>query len=116
MFRFLADENFDGRISRGLRLRFPSLDLVHAKEVGLEGADDPTVLGWAAREGRVLLTHDARTMPNHAYQRLAAGEHVPGVILVRSSLPVGAAIDDLLLILNCCREDELGGQVYKIPI
>jgi predicted nuclease of predicted toxin-antitoxin system len=116
MFRLLADENFDGRISRGVRLRFPSLDLVHAKEVGLEGADDPAVLAWAANEGRVLITHDAKTMPDHVYHRLAAGERVPGVILVRASLAVGAAIDDILLILNCCREDELDGQVYKVPI
>ncbi|HKA17799.1 MAG TPA: hypothetical protein VKN18_05735 [Blastocatellia bacterium] len=27
-----------------------------------EGADDPTVLEWAASEGRVLLTHDVNTL------------------------------------------------------
>lgn len=42
-------------------------------EAGLSGADDPTVLAWAAVEGRVLLTHDLATMTDFAYERVAEG-------------------------------------------
>lgn len=60
MLRFAADENFNNDIVRGLRRRKPNLDVVRVQEAGLSGAVDPDVLEWAAREGRVLLTHDVR--------------------------------------------------------
>jgi len=62
MLRLAADENFNNDIVRGLWRRESELDIVRIQEVGLSGADDPTVLEWAAREGRVLLTHDVTTM------------------------------------------------------
>lgn len=74
MFRFAADENFDNSVLRGLRLRQPTVDIVRAQDViGLSGSDDPTLLEWAAAEGRILLTHDASTVPDYAYARIAAG-------------------------------------------
>jgi predicted nuclease of predicted toxin-antitoxin system len=54
MISLLADENLDGNIVRGVR----SVDIVRVQDVGLTGADDPTVLAWAADQGRVLITHD----------------------------------------------------------
>jgi predicted nuclease of predicted toxin-antitoxin system len=62
--RFVADENFNRRIVTGLLPRIEDLDLVRVQDVGLAGGDDPTVLGWAAEHGRVLLTHDAATIPD----------------------------------------------------
>lgn len=51
MLRFLADENFDGRIVRGLRRRSSRIDVVRVQDVDLGEADDPTVLEW---EGQVI--------------------------------------------------------------
>ena len=48
MIRLVSDENFNGDIVRGLLLRRPDLDLVRIQDVGLEGAEDPAVLAWAA--------------------------------------------------------------------
>lgn len=62
MLRLAADENFNNDIVRGLWRRKSELDIVRIQDVGLSGADDPTVLEWAARERRVLLTHDVTTM------------------------------------------------------
>lgn len=42
--RFVADENFNRRIVTGIQRRVMSLDLVRVQDVGLLGADDPTVL------------------------------------------------------------------------
>lgn len=58
MLRFLSDENLNNDIVRGLLRRKPEIDLVRVQDVGLSGADDPTVLAWAAQDGRVLLTQD----------------------------------------------------------
>ena len=48
MLRLAADENFNGDIVRGLLRRNPKLDIVRIQDVGLSGADDPSVLQWAA--------------------------------------------------------------------
>ena len=58
MLPLAIDENFNNDIVRGLLRRRPELDLVRIQDAGLAGADDPTVLDWAAQESRVLLTHD----------------------------------------------------------
>ena len=44
MPRFLADENLNQRIVRGLLRREPGLDVVVAQDVGLGGKPDPDVL------------------------------------------------------------------------
>ena len=62
MLRFAADENLNNDILRGLLRRVPNLDIVRVQDAGLAGADDPTVLEWAAQEQRVLLTHDVATI------------------------------------------------------
>jgi predicted nuclease of predicted toxin-antitoxin system len=62
MIALAVDENFDHHILRALVRRLPQIDALTVPTAGLAGADDPTVLAWAAREGRVLLTHDVRTM------------------------------------------------------
>ena len=61
MLLIAADENFNNDIVRGLLRRKPDLDIVRLQDVDLSGADDPTVLEWAAQENRVLLTHDVTT-------------------------------------------------------
>jgi predicted nuclease of predicted toxin-antitoxin system len=115
MIRLLADENFNGAAVRGLLRRVPSVDIVRVQDVGLSGSEDPVILDWAAREGRVLLTHDIRTVPLFAYQRVEAGQPMPGVIVTRESLPVGRVIDDLLFILECSESGEWEGQLRYLP-
>ena len=63
MLKFATDENFRAIILRGLKRRKPDLDVVRVQDVGLSGADDETILAWAAEERRILLTHDVKTMP-----------------------------------------------------
>ncbi|MBW4496245.1 MAG: hypothetical protein KME26_24850 [Oscillatoria princeps RMCB-10] len=60
--------------------------------LGIDGSDHPTVLEWAAEEGRVLLTHDVATITQYAYQRVEAGQSMPGVFEVSLSIPIGRAI------------------------
>jgi hypothetical protein len=95
--KFLADENCEGAIFRGLLRRKPDIDLVRVQDVGLSEADDPTILEWANRAGRILLTHDRRTMPGYAYQRMSEGKSIAGMIIMRATIPVGQAIEDILL-------------------
>ena len=114
--RLLADENFDGRVVRGLLRRLPTLDLVRVQDVGLSAAGDPAVLAWAATAGRVVLTHDVKTMGRFAADRVAAGLAMPGVVEVPSRLTVRQAIGELLVLVGAGRPDDLDGQVVFLPL
>jgi hypothetical protein len=116
MLRFAADENFNAGIVRGLLRRLPDLDIVRVQDSGLSGADDLVVLEWAAREGRILLTHDISTLVSLAIERIAAGEPMPGVFAAHSRGPVGSTIEDLLLLSECSIEGEWEGQVRFLPL
>lgn len=116
MLRFATDENFNGDIVRGLLRRNPKLDIVRVQDVGLSGADDPSVLKWAADEGRIAVTHDISTLPKHALDRVVAGQRMPGVFAVRSVAPIGQATDDLILLDECSIECEWEGQVRFLPL
>jgi hypothetical protein len=116
VFRFLTDEDFRGRVLRGLKRRLPDLDVVRAQDEGLSGEQDPIVLEWAARHDRILLTHDAKTMPRHAYARVHAGLPMPGVCVVPQALPIRVAIEELLTVIECGRREDLENRVLRLPL
>ena len=115
MLRLAADENFNGDIVRGLLRRNPEVDIVRLQDAGLSGADDRSVLQWAADHGRVLITHDISTLAKCALDRVAAGQPMPGVFEVRSVAPIGQMIDDRILLVECSIEGEWEGQVRFLP-
>jgi hypothetical protein len=116
MLRLAADENFNNDIVRGLLRRKPDLDIVRVQDAGLSGASEPTILEWAAQEGRVLLTHDVSTLTHYATERVEAGKPTPGVFEVSRKVPIGIAIEDILLIAECGLEGEWEGQVRYLPL
>jgi hypothetical protein len=116
MLLLAADENFNGNIMRGLLRRQPALGIVRLQDVGLAGADDPRVLEWAAQEGRVLLTHDVSTITRYAYERVQEGQPMPSVFEVSRDLPVGHAIEEILLLAEYSLEGEWEGQVRYLPL
>ena len=116
MFRLLADENFNNDIVRGLLLRQSELDLVRAHDVALIQVDDPDVLAWAADQHRIVLTHDRATMPDYAYQRVASDESMPGVFVLHDKFPVGQAIQEITLVIECSEPEEWSGRVVYLPL
>lgn len=116
MIRLLADENFDNRVLRALRRENADVDSVRVQDTEMVQVDDPRVLEWAAREGRILLTHDVRTVPRYAYERVRDNQPMPGVIAVHRSAPIGIVIEDLLIALGASEAAEFEGQVVYIPI
>ncbi|MGB5835012.1 MAG: DUF5615 family PIN-like protein [Thiohalocapsa sp.] len=117
MIRLLADENFNNNIVRGVRLRDPDIDLVRIQDVvGLSGADDPSVLEWAAEHRRVLLTQDVATITAFAYERVRAGKPMPGVFELSLRVTLRSAIDDIVLLATCSEDGEWEGQVRYLPL
>jgi predicted nuclease of predicted toxin-antitoxin system len=111
MLRLASDADVHGEIIRGLRRRVPEIDLVRSQEALSRDASDLAILAWAAAERRVLLTNDRNTMIGFAWQRVAAGEPVFGVIVTTNEQSIGSAIDEILLIAECMTEDEIRDQV-----
>jgi hypothetical protein len=113
--RFLADEDFDNDIVRGLLRRLPELDLVRVQDVMLGGERDEAILEWAASALRIVLTHDVSTMTAHAIARLDAGWPMSGLFAVSQAAPIGRVIDDLVLVAQCSAASDWDGQIYYLP-
>jgi predicted nuclease of predicted toxin-antitoxin system len=117
MLPLAADEDVHGHILRGLRLREPHIDLVRIQDAGLAGSIDPVILEWAAKEGRVLITQDMRTMIGYAWARVKARQSMPGVIVRdETAVTIRQAIDDLLVIALCSAADDFKDQVFYLPL
>jgi predicted nuclease of predicted toxin-antitoxin system len=82
MIRLLTDENLDHDLVRGALRRRSELDLVRVQSVGLTETDDRDILAWAAREQRVVVTHDVNTMPGFAAERMSRAEPMAGLFIV----------------------------------
>lgn len=116
MLSFLADEDFNGRIVRGLLRQRRELDLVRVQDVGLQEAADHAILQWAEDHKRIVLTHDARTMPTEVVKRHQAGSHIPGLFVIRRSAPIGICIADILMADACSDPDEWRDLVVYLPL
>ena len=111
MLRLASDADVHGGIIRGLRRRLPEINLVRAQDALPEGVPDPDVLAWAAAEGRVLITNDRNTIVDFAYQRVAAGAPMPGLIVTTNEQSIGSAIDDILLVAEYMPSNEIRDQI-----
>jgi hypothetical protein len=116
MLPMLADENFNNDIIRGVRRRSPTVDIVRVQDVDLGGADDPTVLEWAAANDRIVLTHDVSTMTRFAYDRVREGKPMPGLFEVNRKVTLSIAIEEILLLAECSDAGEWEGQVRYLPL
>lgn len=114
--RFLADENFDNRILRGIRRVDATMDILRVQDTEILGAADQAVLEWAAGENRILLTHDVNTIPRYAFERVRANKPMPGIIAVHAAAPIGAVIDDILLVIGAAQPADFHNQVLYVPL
>lgn len=115
MLRVLLDQDFNHKILSGLVRRLPNLDYLTALEIGLSEVSDFTLLLGAANEGRLLLTHDRKTMPQHIADFITAGHVTPGVVIASRSLSLRQAISELELIIACTDEAEWINHYRVLP-
>ena len=115
MFRLLVDHDFNERILQGVQSR-AEINAVLARTVGLEDKPDAALLGWAADENRIVLSHDLQTMPGFAIARLRGGQTMPGLILVPQELRIGKAIEELTMVVLCGDQTEWRDMIIYIPL
>jgi len=116
--RYLLDENLPPSYRTQLLRRQPDLMVW---SVGMAGAPptgmlDPAILCWCEDHAFVLVTNNRRSMPTHLADHLAAGRHVPGILVLRFRAEFGRVIDDLLLIAAAAQRDEFQDQIVFVPL
>jgi hypothetical protein len=113
--RFQADADFNQIILRAVIRREPSIDFLTVEVMNLVGLTDPEVLAVAAGAGRVLVSHDQKTMPRH-FAEFIAHTRSPGLLLVPQSFPIAAAMEDILLIWFASETEEWINRIRYLPL
>lgn len=113
--RFQADADLNHTIVLAVVRNEPAVDFRSAQDSGLAGLNDAEVLRVCAEAGRVLVTHDGRTMPSELARFLEAGAS-PGVVVVPQYLAVARAAEELLLIWSATDRSEWVNRIARLPI
>jgi len=113
--RFQADADLNEDIVAGVRRREPGIDFQTAEEAGLRGLVDERVLELAAADGRILVTHDRRTMPRE-FAPFIIARTSPGLAIVSQKTSVLEAIEDVVLIWTASEAEEWVNRIVTIPL
>jgi hypothetical protein len=113
--RFQADADLNQIILLAVIRREPAVEFHTASAAGIAGLTDDEVLALAAREGRLLVTHDQSTMPEH-FSRFIATATSPGLLVVPQHLPPVTVADELLLIWHATESEEWTNRISYLPI
>ena len=113
--RFQADADLNHVIVLAVLRREPAVDFQTALAARLAGLLDPDVLALAARDGRILVSHDYTTMPDH-FARFIATQTSPGILIVPQHLPAAIVADELLLIWQASEAEEWVNRICYLPL
>ncbi len=113
--RFLADANFNQRIVSGLLLREPQIDFELPQGLIPDKMADLQILELGAASGRIIVTHDVRTMPRW-FRQFVELERSSGLILVPEKMAIREVIEDLLTIWHVSEAEEWINQMRRLPL
>lgn len=113
--RFQADADFNQKIVKATLRREPFIDFQSAASAGLEGVKDPEVLLLAAQQGRLLVSHDQTTMPQH-FADFISTQTSAGVLIVPKHLTISEVVEDLVLIWLAESPQDWINRIRYLPI
>ena len=113
--RFLADADLNHDVVKGVLRREPGIDFRAAAGAELRGLSDIEVLTFAASEGRVLVSHDRKTMPR-AFAEFVRTTRSPGVFILSQKVDHLAAIEALLLVWAASDAEEWTNRICALPL
>ena len=115
MVRFQADADFNQIIVAALVRSNPLVDFRTAHVASLKGLTDQEVLALATMESRILVTHDAKTMPSH-FADFVQSQESAGVIVVPQHLPVSVVVEELALIASATSPEDWTNRICYLPL
>ena len=113
--RFQADADFNEDIVSGVLRRVPDIDFQTANDAEFASLSDTDILNAAAKDGRILVTHDRRTMPIH-FGAFIETETSPGVFVVQQDTEIVRIIEDLILIWAASEAEEYINSIRTLPL
>jgi predicted nuclease of predicted toxin-antitoxin system len=113
--RFQADANLNDDIVSGVLRRVPQIDFQTALEADLHELPDQEVLALAARDGRILVTHDRKTMPAH-FGKFIESQASPGVLIISQNTEILRAIEELILIWMASEAEDYVNSIRTLPL
>ncbi|MCU0535423.1 MAG: hypothetical protein MUD14_16160 [Hydrococcus sp. Prado102] len=113
--RFQADSDLNQAIVTGILRREPTIDFQTSNIANLSGLSDLEVLTNVAQEGRVLVSHDQRTMPIY-FAEFVITQTSSGVIIVLQSMPIGEAIDNLIKLWQTSEAEDWVNRIAFLPL
>ena len=113
--RFQADNDLKFGIVKATRLHEPAIDFASAQDAGLDGLGDPELLERLALEGRVLVSHDRRTMLDHFRAHLMAGRSSPGILIASQGEQIGRIVESIVHVWPLSDPRELRDQAHYLP-
>ncbi len=113
--RFQADADLNQAIITGVLRREPLIDFQTANVSALSGLSDLEVLLIASQEGRVLVSHDQRTMPRY-FAEFISTQTSSGLIIVLQSTLVSKAIDNLLRVWETSESKDWIDRIVYLPL
>lgn len=118
--QFLLDENLRGLFFRHVQryngrheLKIDAVRVGDPTDLPL-GIEDPAILAWAEREGRIIVSLDGSTLPGHLADHLSAGHHSPGIMLLRR-VPFPEAVEFLAIAAHASERSEWADRVAFVP-
>lgn len=112
---YQADADLNQAILTGVLRREPVIDFQTASAAGLQGLNDLEVLALAAQQGRILVTHDRRTVPAYFAEFISSNQST-GVLIVSKKRPIETVVDELVLIWSVSSAEEWMNRIAKIPL
>ena len=111
--RYQADNDLDQRIVVATRRLDPAIDFQTARSLGLHHLPDPQVLALTAQQGRILVSHDRKTLPDH-FKMLVESSISPGVIIISQKIGIGKAANLLHLLWAASDAEEFVNIIYEL--
>ena len=113
--KFQADADLNQNIVTGVLRREPAIDFQTALLIDLEGVPDDKVLEITAKEQRILVSHDRRTMPLH-FADFIVNNISYGVLIIPQDILISKAIDNIILIWSASDIDEWINRIVYLPL
>lgn len=115
--QLLMDEHIDAAFRVQLRGRLPDLMVsqIGDADVPPKGTPDPDILIWCEEHDFHLVTNNRKSMPVHLADHLAAGRHIPGILNIDLSEPMGVLLQELQDIVELSLPDEYRDRIQYFP-
>ncbi len=118
--QFLIDEDMPRAVYHAIiRHNQKTRDTIEALCVGQvtappKGTSDPDLLIWTEEEGRILVSYDKRTLPEHFAKHIAAGLHTPGIFIFKLHHSFPFIVEFLATIAHASTADEWLDRIFVV--